>query len=315
MSTVTELVAMIDALYPNMVSTATKVVYMNMAQNGLSNDFGLIATDTSLSTVEDDDEYPFPTGIDDIGQIESVEIETEPADIDYLVASTNMIVGAYTIVAQPLVPSRVSVTSTKVGTADTMGTVVIVGNVDGTYTTETITPVSNKTIYGNKYFDSIVSITGVGWVINNLNDTIQVGISSDRYELQQYRVAYKDEYPRSGYCVFQEYSQAGVKSLVIYPVPDQTGCNIKIRYRKKLTALSASSMSASPDFDSTFHDMLAFYACYMIAKSGSSPDDTVANQYLADYDASLTEMWRMKNVRQINSPNRRKFNDTWNRTR
>lgn len=104
------------------------------------------------------------------------------ADVDKLVTSVDMKVGAYSIAAQPLAPSRVSVSVTAVGTADTLGTVVVVGKVRGVTDSETITPVAGSTVYGNKYFESITSITGVGWVVDAVegtNDTITVGISQD----------------------------------------------------------------------------------------------------------------------------------------
>ena len=48
-------------------------------------------------------------------------------DVDRIVTSVNMKVGAYTIAAQPDVPRNITVTQTAVGTEDTNGTVVIVG--------------------------------------------------------------------------------------------------------------------------------------------------------------------------------------------
>lgn len=103
------------------------------------------------------------------------------ADVDKLVTTTAMKVGAYSIDAQPLAPSRASVTATASGTADTMGTVVFVGKVRGVTDSETLTPVAGSTVYGSKYFESFTSITGVGWVIDagSGNDTLTCGISQD----------------------------------------------------------------------------------------------------------------------------------------
>ena len=104
------------------------------------------------------------------------------ADVDKIVTTTNMKVGAYAIAAQPAAPGRVSVSATAVDTADTMGTIVVVGKVRGLTDTETIVPVAGSVVYGTKYFESITSVTGVAWVVDAVeegNDTITIGISND----------------------------------------------------------------------------------------------------------------------------------------
>lgn len=98
-------------------------------------------------------------------------------DIDRIVVSANMKVGAYTIAAQPDVPRNITVTHTAVGAADTLGTIVVVGtDRDGVALTETITPLSGTIASGAKAFKTITSVTGVGWVIGEGNDTIKVGV-------------------------------------------------------------------------------------------------------------------------------------------
>lgn len=108
---------------------------------------------------------------------------TETADTDYFVESTNMKVGAYTLAhTAPLpaeTPRKVTVTQTAVGAEDTNGTIDIVGtDAAGAALTETITPNAGVTVAGVKYFRTITSITGVGWVINEGNDTIIVGYAA-----------------------------------------------------------------------------------------------------------------------------------------
>lgn len=100
------------------------------------------------------------------------------ADADAYVASTNMKNGAYTLAATaPDVGARnVTVTHTAVGTADTLGTITVVGkDLAGNAVTEVITPSSGTTAQGARAFASITSITGAGWTINEGNDTIIVG--------------------------------------------------------------------------------------------------------------------------------------------
>jgi len=103
------------------------------------------------------------------------------ADVDKVVTTTDMKVGTYTIAAQPALPVNITVSVTTVDTADTLGTVDIVGTRLGRSVTETITPVAGSAIAGAKIFDAITSITGVGWVIDGVEgneDTITIGVGS-----------------------------------------------------------------------------------------------------------------------------------------
>ena len=101
------------------------------------------------------------------------------ADADKIVESANMKVGAYTVAAQPSVPSRIGVAATAVGTADTMGIVIIAGtDVWNNVITETVVPVAGSTVYTTQYFKTVTSVTGAGWVVDAGagNDTIVVGV-------------------------------------------------------------------------------------------------------------------------------------------
>jgi hypothetical protein len=102
------------------------------------------------------------------------------ADVDRIVTTANMIVGAYTIAAQPDVPRCITATRTVVGDADTPGTLVIVGtNWDDQVITETLTVGAHTVlVVGTKAFKTVTSVTGVGWVIATNNDTITVGVGA-----------------------------------------------------------------------------------------------------------------------------------------
>jgi len=104
------------------------------------------------------------------------------ADVDRVVTSTNMKVGTYTVAAQPDVPRNITVTVTAGDTADTMGTITIVGTDSAdAVISETITPEAGETVAGEKAFKSVTSVTGAGWVIDaaeGTNDTITVGIGT-----------------------------------------------------------------------------------------------------------------------------------------
>ncbi len=91
----------------------------------------------------------------------------------------NMANGAYTLLATVMpdgLAHNITVAQTAVGAEDSNGTITVVGtDVDGFYTTEVITPNAGVTIQGTKAFETITSITGADWGINEGNDTILIG--------------------------------------------------------------------------------------------------------------------------------------------
>jgi len=103
------------------------------------------------------------------------------ADVDRIVTSANMKVGAYTIAAQPDIPRNITVTRTAVGAADTGGTVTITGtSVEDKPITEAITVgADGVTVAGAKAFKTVTSVVGAGWVIDEGNDTITVGVGTE----------------------------------------------------------------------------------------------------------------------------------------
>jgi hypothetical protein len=310
--TVAELLALTDLLYPNAETDANKVIYMNLAQDSLSADgFGLTVTNETLETIADDDEYALPTGVNDISQIEYLEIEKTSDQIDYIVASTNMKVGAYTIANQPSAEGRISFTVTTVSTADTLGTIALVGTSDGATVTETITPVANARVWSQYVYTAITSITGSSWVTGSTADTIKVGQQTDRYNYQRYTMAPSNEDERYNYTFRQAVNASGTKSLVLYPAPSVSGYNIRIRFKKNLTALSASSTSVPPDFDSNFHAMLAYYAAIKIADNGASPDTVKVNSLSAVYDQYYMNLWLSREKQEVKRPQNRRDNQIW----
>lgn len=101
------------------------------------------------------------------------------ADDNGYVTTADMKVGAYTLAAT--VPTygarRVTAIRTVVVVADTPGTVVVVGKDLANQTiTETLIPGAHTvTVTGTRFFKSITSITGVGWVSDGTPDTIIFG--------------------------------------------------------------------------------------------------------------------------------------------
>jgi hypothetical protein len=107
------------------------------------------------------------------------------SDDDRFVVSVDMKVGAYTL-AQTTMPEaaiarKLLITVATDTGADTMGTLDIVGtDIAGNPLTETIAPVSASAVETLNAFKTLVSITGVGWVIGGgagTEDAIKIGTS------------------------------------------------------------------------------------------------------------------------------------------
>jgi hypothetical protein len=107
------------------------------------------------------------------------------SDDDRFVVSVDMKVGAYTL-AQTTMPEaaiarKLLITVTTDTGADTMGTLDIVGtDIAGNPLTETIAPVSASAVETLNAFKTLVSITGVGWIIGGgagTEDAIKIGTS------------------------------------------------------------------------------------------------------------------------------------------
>lgn len=311
MSTIQNLLDLVENMYPSATTDAVKVEYMNLGQNALSDQFGLIVTNNTLLTAADIDEYALPTGIEDISQIETFDIASSVPELDKILTSANMIVGAYSLTGQLDSRRRISITHVGAGTVDTLGTIVLIGISGDVSTIETITPVANSTVYGVNCYSSVTSLTGVGWVISAGNDTITVGIKPDRYETVRYGIGYKDDKPQSGNCIYQGYSTTGVKSLIVYPAPSLAGRPITIRYHAKLPDLSTTVFTGSPAFDSQYHSLLATYACMEICGNGASPDTIQYNKFAQVFETGLTELWKKTYQQQIIAPRSPRYNKHW----
>ena len=104
------------------------------------------------------------------------------ADDDRIVVIGNgtMKVGDYTLSAQPDVPRNVTVTHDSVGTTDTLGTITVTGtDVNDEVISEEITPVADSAVSGLKAFKTITTVTGAGWVVDEVEetaDTVIVGV-------------------------------------------------------------------------------------------------------------------------------------------
>jgi hypothetical protein len=113
---------------------------------------------------------------------------TTAAVTNRLVTTVDMKVGTYTLANASAVWQGgflVTATVTAVDTADTMGTLAVVGkDLHGNALSETLTPVAGETVTGTSVFKSITSITGAGWIIDAVEgneDTIVIGVAAGSY--------------------------------------------------------------------------------------------------------------------------------------
>ena len=111
------------------------------------------------------------------------------------VTSTNMSLTPYTVAnggaMSTLGARHVSVTHTTVAGTDTLGTLVIVGtNLAGQTITETLTPIADSLVTGARWFNTVTSVTSLGWVAVSTADTIVVGQSDTPAVLDSAGVLY-----------------------------------------------------------------------------------------------------------------------------
>lgn len=140
--------------------------------------------DFAEALIDATDGYISPTELIDSGCLVGNLLGTPSlADDDYLVVTTDMKATAYTLAhsAAPAgnPPRNVTVTHTANDTADTLGSLVIVGtNVNDEVITESVTILSGTVASSLKAFKTITSLTTPSWVIDGVEgteDSIKIG--------------------------------------------------------------------------------------------------------------------------------------------
>lgn len=152
--------------------------------------------------------------------------------------------------------------------------------------------------------------------LTDISQIVALGIAhqatpEDRYDYDKYELVGRDDYPLGTKVYFQSISAEGVRKLVIQPTPDETGLQIKIRYRKALTELVATSLSYVPDFDPRFHDLLVWYCCNALASRGASADYPQADMFMQRYESTLGEVKKLQMYQKVKTPTRYRFNKQW----
>jgi len=150
--------------------------------------------------------------------------------------------------------------------------------------------------------------------LTDVTDIISLGIGGsddpdDRYDYTKYTLVKVNENPMVWNSFYQVIDSSGTKKFAVYPVPATDDYPIVIRFKKALTALSTTVFTGSPEFNSNYHSMLAYYCAYMLAFTTS--DDDKANGFMAMYDARLTDIWRKAMDDEIDNPTYNRDNDQW----
>lgn len=76
----------------------------------------------------------------------------------------------------------------------------------------------------------------------------------------------------------------------LYPMPDTTGWNIRLIYRKRPKLLDSTKQTETPELKEDWHRIFVYGAIAEIAGSGSNPDITTANNYTQKYNALMSEI-------------------------
>jgi hypothetical protein len=117
-----------------------------------------------------------------------------------------------------------------------------------------------------------------------------VGLTEDatitsNSDFQEYTYADLNE-EMSGYRYFD-----ALNGLIgLYPMPDTSGWNIRLIFRKRPVLMSATILTATPELNEDWHRILVYGAIAEIAGSGSNPDTTTANNYTTKYNELLKEI-------------------------
>jgi len=173
---------------------------------------------------------------------------------------------------------------------------------------DTLTTVANQ--------DSYTLPTGLA----DVSQIIALGVATEaaptiRYNYIKFDIITRDDYPESANVYFQTVDSTGIKKLVIQPEPSTSGYPIRIRYRKALTPLSSTLLTASPDFDSRFHNILVFYCCHAIAAYGDSPDALQADMFMQKYESAIEALWHFQLRNESKSPTKARDNKHWHKNR
>jgi hypothetical protein len=109
-------------------------------------------------------------------------------------------------------------------------------------------------------------------------------ITSDS-SFQEYIYASLNE-NMSGYKYFDAFNGL----IGLYPMPDTTGWNIRLIFRKRPALMDSTDTSETPELKEDYHRIFVYGAIAEIAGSGSNPDTTTANNYINKYNSLMKDI-------------------------
>jgi hypothetical protein len=74
----------------------------------------------------------------------------------------------------------------------------------------------------------------------------------------------------------------------IYPEPEENGESITVFYKKRPVELSTDDMTAIPDLEEDYHELIKLHLFITMAKANEDPQ--LANAYTYDYDELFTQL-------------------------
>lgn len=98
----------------------------------------------------------------------------------------------------------------------------------------------------------------------------------------------------------------------IYPVPEKDYYLIETIYDKKPTLLRSDNLTFVPEINEHYHPILTYYICAQLALSGNNPDTELGNNYLAQYNNLLLQMFKDKTETEVKIPTQVRYNRWWN---
>ena len=160
--------------------------------------------------------------------------------------------------------------------------------------TYTFTTVANQALYTLPDYIKIENITNP--ILITTSDTI---IDTDTTFHKYYYAGVIDTIEGnfgnklSGYR-FYSATYNGLNQIGIYPVPTETGLVGKFVYKKYPTTLSEENLSAEPDIQEEWQEILIYECIIKAALSGNNPDTDIANIYIPLRNAIMRDIIDVK---------------------
>lgn len=139
-----------------------------------------------------------------------------------------------------------------------------------------------------------------------INDIVKLTVSTDTSytKFEEYKYAgLSDDISKGKY-----YGRAAEGTFFLFSdgLPLKiAGLKIFIYCYPRPTELTADNLSAIPDLDEDYHDLLKFGLIQMLASQGHDPDTQIADHWQDEYDFKMNKVLASIEERYNNAPTRR----------